>query len=391
MVRKKVSDKLAMENATKTLLANIRFTSIDNPIKTITITSSRSNEGKTTVACNLATAAATSGRHVVLVECDMRHRSIANAIGIHGARGLYSVLSGRVSLDDAVTPTKEKNLDFLDVEPGIPNPPDVIASKRFRKLVKDLREDYDLAIFDTPPVGGFVDAAELAALTDGTLFVVRENFTRRDVAQDALGQLRKAGANVLGSVLNCYELTSSGYYDYYYRESEAETSSEQFDELPGERHGHRLGSPASEARGEGIRAAVIRSEALAADGAPSPSEGDKATESDEPGEGLSDAGSRSDVVSEPVKDDALGDATSQDESEATTDSRPGRRSGKRFGHAPAATESPSETGSFLIAARKSAAHGRREFDSQQVRHEGPAQPSSSVPYVPSKNNPYSNR
>lgn len=220
MPRKKGSDKSAMQNAAKTLLANIRFASIDSPIKTVTVTSSRPNEGKTTVAAALANAAATGGRHVALVECDMRQRSMAAQIDVRGAHGLYAVASGKVSLDDAMTPTHQKNLDFLDVEPGIPNPPDVIASKRFRKLVRDLRADYDLVIFDTPPVGGFVDAAELATLTDGTLFVVRENFVKREVAADAIEQLRKAGANVLGSVLNCCELSSSGYYDYYYHETE---------------------------------------------------------------------------------------------------------------------------------------------------------------------------
>ena len=252
MPRKRTQDQLAMQNAAKTLLANIRFASIDGPIKTVTVTSSRPNGGKTTVACNLATAAATSGRHVLLVECDMRHRSVAAVLGARGSAGLYGVLSGRVALDDAVTPTKEKNLHFLDVEPGIPNPPDVIASKRFRKLVQTLRGEYDFVIFDTPPVGGFVDAAELAALTDGTLFVVRENFTRREVAKEALDQLRKAGANVIGSVMNCCELTSGGYYDYY-RENSPELPEEPFEELPREGHVKPMSVPRVDgARGAGV-------------------------------------------------------------------------------------------------------------------------------------------
>lgn len=251
MPRRKGSDIQAMQNAAKTLLANIRFAAIDKPIKTLTITSTRPNEGKTFVACALAEAASTSGRHVLIVECDMRHRSVGGELDIHGTHGLYSVLSGHHKLEDVIVPTRQKNLDFLDVEPGIPNPPDVISSKRFHKLVRDLRQDYDLVIFDTPPVGAFVDAAYLSALTDGCIFVIRENFTKREVAVDALDQLRKAGANVLGSVLNGCEDTSTGYYEYYYRERETPTSSvveEPLEELPREGHVRLAASDSGESR-----------------------------------------------------------------------------------------------------------------------------------------------
>lgn len=213
---------LAMQNAAKTLLANIRFSAIDRPIRTVTMTSTQPNEGKTTVANNLAIAAATSGRRTIIVECDMRRRSVANMIGVHAPHGLCAVLSGRVRLEDAVVATSQPNLYFLDVEPGVPNPPDIIASKRFHKLVSDLAKAYDFVIFDTPPVGAFVDAAELAGQTDGTLFVVRENFTRRELAQNALEQLKKAGGNVLGCVMNYCEHTSNDYYSYYYKEKKVE-------------------------------------------------------------------------------------------------------------------------------------------------------------------------
>lgn len=213
---------LAMQNAAKTLLANIRFSAIDRPIRTVTMTSTQPNEGKTTVAYNLAIAAATSGRRTIIVECDMRRRSVANMIGVHAPHGLCAVLSDRVRLEDAVTATNQSNLFFLDVEPGVPNPPDIIASKRFHKLVSNLAKAYDFVIFDTPPVGAFVDAAELAGQTDGTLFVVRENFMRRELAQNALEQLKKAGGNVLGCVMNYCEHATNDYYSYYYKEKKVE-------------------------------------------------------------------------------------------------------------------------------------------------------------------------
>ena len=216
MARKKTNDKLATSNAAKTLLANIRFASVDNPIKSITITSSIPNEGKTTIAVNLAQAIATSGKSVLLVECDMRHRSLANALGVRHSGGLYAVLSDQMSIDDAVVETEQANMFFLDAEPRIPNPADIIASRRFAKLVAALEEKFQYVVFDTPPVGTFVDAAEVAALTDGTVYVIREDFTKRTEIVAAFEQLNKAEVNVIGTVMNCCENTSRDYYYSYY-------------------------------------------------------------------------------------------------------------------------------------------------------------------------------
>ena len=217
MPKKKASaDRLVVQNAAKTLLANIRFASVDNPIRVITLTSSVPNEGKSTVALNLAQAIATSGKSVVLVECDMRRRSMADMIGVHSRGGLYAVLSEQMALDEAVVETSQKNLYFLDAEPHIPNPADIIASKRFARLVKSLSESFQYVIFDTPPVGTFVDAAEVGHLSDGVLFVIRENFARRNEVLAAMDQLRRAEVHIIGTVMNYCEVESSEYYYSYY-------------------------------------------------------------------------------------------------------------------------------------------------------------------------------
>lgn len=333
---------LAMQNAAKTLLANIRFSAIDRPIRTVTMTSTQPNEGKTTVANNLAIAAATSGRRTIIVECDMRRRSVANMIGVHAPHGLCAVLSGRVRLEDAVAATSQPNLYFLDVEPGVPNPPDIIASKRFHKLVSDLAKAYDFVIFDTPPVGAFVDAAELAGQTDGTLFVVRENFTRRELAQNALEQLKKAGGNVLGCVMNYCEHTSNDYYSYYYKEKKVEQI-QGLDRVA--RDTHVNAELVSEPEYDGKPEAAVRASAPA----PAPA---------------------------PAK-------------------KPKRRG-----------PSPDETGAFLVAARESAAkrhHAVGDYTAAEAEVRAPYEPPAGrveapVPaygakqqrggYVPSKKNPY---
>ncbi len=207
-----------MRNAAQTLLANIRFASVDDPIKTVVITSSVPNEGKTTVSVELARAMARGGRTVLLVECDMRRRSLAATLGRHPETGLYSVLSGATDYGQSSVAVEE-NLWFLDVEPHIPNPPEIIASKRFRRFVAEVRQRFDFVVFDTPPLAAFVDAAVLSSIVDGTVMVVRESFVKRTELVDAYAQLQNAGANVVGVCMNyCHEERSEYYYAYYDRQ-----------------------------------------------------------------------------------------------------------------------------------------------------------------------------
>lgn len=214
--KKASSDALVVQNAAKTLLANIRFASVDRPVKSIVLTSSVPNEGKSTVAYNLAQAIASSGKRTLLVECDMRRRSLADMVGARARHGIYAVLSGQVELDEALVATSHRNLFFLDSEPHIPNPADILSSQRFRKLVAQMESDFDYVVIDTPPVGTFVDAAIIAALADATALVVRERFVKRAELQNAYDQLKKADANVIGVIMNMCEAESSEYYYAYY-------------------------------------------------------------------------------------------------------------------------------------------------------------------------------
>ena len=208
-----------LENSAKTLLANIRFMSVDNPIRTIAITSSIPNEGKTFIAMSLAEAIATSGRDVLIVETDMRRRSMANALGTHAQHGIYAVMSGEVSLKQAVVPTSVPHMYFLDAEPHIPNPSDLLNSRRFLKLVEVLRKAFAYVVFDTPPVGTFVDAAVLGTKVDALFMVVRENFVKKEEVVRAADQLQKAGVNLAGIIMNgCERQSSEYYYEYYYKD-----------------------------------------------------------------------------------------------------------------------------------------------------------------------------
>lgn len=217
--KKQSSNQLEVQNAAKTLFANIRFMSPDSPIRSIVMTSSVPNEGKSTCSVELARAIATSGKTVLLVEADMRRRTLASLLNVRPPAGVYSVLTDATPLSAAVAATTTPNFYFLDVEPNIPNPADILSSKRYRKLVTLLEENYDYVIFDTPPVGTFVDAAILSTFVDGTVMVVKPGSTKRAELVDAYDQLRKADANVLGLCATFCEGTGSEYYYAYYTSS----------------------------------------------------------------------------------------------------------------------------------------------------------------------------
>ncbi len=218
MARKKKSssNRLEVQNSAKTMYANIRFMSVDDPICSIVMTSTIPNEGKSTSSIELVRAIGSSGKRVLLVEADMRRRSLSDAIGIRTPAGLYAVLSGEAQLKDAIVETDMQNVYFMDVEPSIPNPADIISSKRFSKLMATFEQDFDYVLYDTPPVGTFIDAAILGSLADATVLVVKPGAAHREELVKAYEQLRKAECNVIGICATFCEGTGSEYYYAYY-------------------------------------------------------------------------------------------------------------------------------------------------------------------------------
>lgn len=214
--KKTASNTLEIQNAAKTMLANIRFASVDNPMQSIVLTSAVPNEGKTTTTIELAKAIASAGNSVLLVEADMRRRSAASVLGVHAAHGAYAVMSHALSLREAVISTGTPNFYFLDTEPNIPNPADLLSSRAYAKLVDDACNTYDYVLFDTPPVGTFVDAAILSRLVDGVILVVKIGGAKRDEILTAYDQLQKAEANIIGACATFCEGTGSEYYYAYY-------------------------------------------------------------------------------------------------------------------------------------------------------------------------------
>ncbi|MDQ0352383.1 capsular exopolysaccharide synthesis family protein [Alkalibacillus filiformis] len=199
----------------RTLRTNLQFSSVDHELSTMVVTSTTQSEGKSLTAANLAIAFAQQGKKVMLVDADMRRPTSHYTFRISNTFGLSNLLVGDHTLEQLVHDVNVDNLDVLTCGPIPPNPSELLASNRMRELIGIAKQNYDLVIFDTPPVLAVTDPQILANETDGVLLVVRSKKTEKDAAKRAKELLDQANANLLGAVLNDKDTKDSNYLYYY--------------------------------------------------------------------------------------------------------------------------------------------------------------------------------
>jgi capsular exopolysaccharide synthesis family protein len=184
-------------------------------LRSIVVTSASPGEGKSTTSSNLAVAFAQQGLRVLLVDCDLRRPRIHEIFEVPREPGFTHYLLGQASLDRLARPTEVENLHVLPAGTLPPNPAELLGSARAREVVRLLNDQYDLVIFDTPPVLPASDAAIMGRLVDGVVLVLRAGMTTRHAAQQVVRQLRSVGALVLGSVLNDPDASIPAYEGSY--------------------------------------------------------------------------------------------------------------------------------------------------------------------------------
>lgn len=202
--------------AFRQLRTNLQFVDIDHPPRSIVITSSLPQEGKSTTACNLAIALDQAGLRVVLVEADLRRPRLATYLGVEGAVGLTDVLVGRAPLDDVLQPWGANRLRVLPSGPTPPNPSELLGSQQMRELLRRLEDQADLVILDAPPLLPVTDGAVLAAAASGCVVVLRAGHTTREQSTRAVEILRAVDAHIYGAVLNMVPTKGPGAYKYGY-------------------------------------------------------------------------------------------------------------------------------------------------------------------------------
>lgn len=205
--------------AFKITRTNVEFSSIDQPLRTLIVTSSNQAEGKTGVAANLAITYAQIGRKVLLIDADLRRPAVHRMFGLTNRRGLTNALIGGGSGEEYIQDTLTENLFVLTSGPIPPNPAELLMSESMNRLLAQVKPAYDLILFDCPPVGAVTDAAIMATKVDGVLFVVRAGKVDRRQLQRSAALLGQVKARVLGYVLNgISEQMEDAYYYYYYQQ-----------------------------------------------------------------------------------------------------------------------------------------------------------------------------
>lgn len=197
--------------------SNIQFSSVDREIKTIVVTSSDPNEGKSTTAANLATVLAQLSKKVILVDVDLRKPTVHYTFNVSNLDGLTSVLKKEISLDLAIVKTHVPYLDILTCGPIPPNPSELLNSKALEIVIEELKAEYDYIVFDTPPVLAVTDSQIMASKADGVVLVVASGKTHKDRAMKTRDLLETARAKIIGVVVNRVKPTK-GRYNYQYGE-----------------------------------------------------------------------------------------------------------------------------------------------------------------------------
>ncbi|MCD2196156.1 polysaccharide biosynthesis tyrosine autokinase [Actinomycetospora endophytica] len=226
------SDRLAVRNepgpvaeAYRQLRTSLDFMNVDEPPRTVLVTSAVEGEGKTTAVCNLAAVLADAGRTVLIVDGDLRRPAVADVFGVERAIGVSSVLAGRVGADDAIQPTHIPRLSVLASGPQPPNPNELLSSDQMRLLIERVSKSFDMVLIDAPPVLPVADALAMTAVSDGSLFVVRAGATDKRRVKDALDLMASVSAHVLGIVLLAAP-SSARYGNYSYKAAKSDISDE---------------------------------------------------------------------------------------------------------------------------------------------------------------------
>jgi polysaccharide biosynthesis transport protein len=196
--------QLAGQEAYQMLQANLRFLPVDQVARSIMVTSAGAQEGKSTVAANLALALAQGQRRVLVVDADMRYGCQHHVWGASNAVGLSNLLVGQVQLDQAIVAVRD-NLDLLPMGTLPPNPLVLLDSTAMASLVKQLMGQYDFVVFDAPILNGTADCTVLNRLVDGSLIVMRLGKVEIEQLKTMRQWLRQSGHRVLGMVVNGVE------------------------------------------------------------------------------------------------------------------------------------------------------------------------------------------
>ena len=199
---------------------NIIYFSDNGKNKVFHIESSMSGEGKSTVVINLAVALAKSGKKVALLDLDFRRPKIHRAFNVMNLNGIAEYMLGECEKSDLIKPT-EYGVDVINRGKAAQNASIIFTSDKFKALIEDLKKDYDIILFDCPPILLVSDYIHISKLSDAAIFVVRAGITHRSHLRESVELLKNSDVKVLGTVITYsnaskLSLKYGGYYNRRY-------------------------------------------------------------------------------------------------------------------------------------------------------------------------------
>ena len=201
----------------RTLRTNLQFSSVDDEVKTILVTSTLPSEGKSFISANLAISFAQAGKKVLLVDCDLRKGRQHKIFKLSNSSGLSNLLIGDFGkVKDYIHKTSVKGLSVITRGVCPPNPSELLNSRKNRVFVEKIGEWYDIVIFDGVPCSGLSDSLIISSLVDRVVIVSAENYTPKSELINTRKALEKVGANVIGTVINNINDKGHSYGKYYY-------------------------------------------------------------------------------------------------------------------------------------------------------------------------------
>lgn len=211
------SPRSPISESYRALRTNIEFSSIDEQLQVLMVSSAGPGEGKSTTITNLAVTFAQSEKKVVLIDADLRKPTAHHTFSISNRWGLSSVVSQQCSLEEVIQMTDVANLDVITSGAIPPNPAEMMGSKRMTAIIEQLRRMYDIILIDTPPLLAVTDAQIVATKSDGVILVVDQGRVKREIASKAVKNLESVNARILGVVLNNVKRKANeeAYYYYY--------------------------------------------------------------------------------------------------------------------------------------------------------------------------------
>ncbi|MBY8829932.1 GumC family protein [Hephaestia mangrovi] len=209
-----------LTEAYNSLRTSLLYSTAEGMPQALFVTSSQASEGKSTTSYALATSLARLGQKVVLVDIDLRRPSQHRGFKVNNDRGLSDLLTSHGDIATVLQTTDIANLSFIAAGPVPPSPTELLGNQRMADILVELKRDFDIVIFDGPPVLGLADAPLIASMVGNAVFVVEASRGHRGATKAALRRLRTGHAHVLGAVLTKFDPKNAAsdyaYYGYNY-------------------------------------------------------------------------------------------------------------------------------------------------------------------------------